>query len=1174
MKKALFSLIFSLMALVGGVSVCAETLHEQYGIQILNADFATPGTTFATSYTNPDYMTGAHFAVQNADYANIGNYGGGYITMGVNGAARQTALTLSFGASGEGMEAKAGRYTASYMVAAAKGSTSSTFTGYIDRVTMDGVPTDLDNGTAYADILRVADSWYTNTVAWNVSAATETLNSYQMLMTSSGKQYYDSFSLWHYPENAFMLSQNGELSLVTPTADTYTFPGKEGQVWQHELEEYKAGEAVDVKKLAYKTFTLATKDILHEEYGIRLVFADFKSKTWDVTDFNSAYMKNATVAASQADKECYVSASGDGYLVLSRHSLNHTRVYLSFNDGAGIPAKKGKYTTEYDVALNRGATDADVGEFRDRIFINGSTASTDTFTDFVHSGVCKALVEKADAWVHETVHWTPPAKATVINSYNMYLQSAIRQYYDNIAIWYFPEKSFMLKVGEKLTLITLSEDTYTLPEIEGYAGFVIGSRLYRSGTSVALTELEYQTAKAVKDISDLDPALISINYDFANTRAGSADGTVSIDFGAQDGRYCDIALYWGNESGPLPDFTPLRVTSGIEMLTGYTFSKALAFPKEATTLIARITDTLKTFDVVYSIPLTKRAPAKEPLYTVAFASDIHIGYGGIALRSTQLKACEEINRFADFLVVVGDFTQWYGQITEDKIGEWALAEEYFKGYTIPVYFAKGNHDEPNHNDSYVASVGYDKFSYEHFDRFLDMWLAYSKEKGDYDVKRIDSTTDYYDCFIGGHHYIFLAIPNEGYYKFGEAQLKWLDEKLYKYEASGEPIFLLGHIPVGTRVSHPSTVWNEFQSPELDAILERHPNAIYISGDTHYTLDTDWNNTVNGEQLHPSFATDGAVIDAWIAVDEADPDNPTWQAIPGDNAMGLIAEVYNDRILLKGRHFVNGQWIARGFSEITFAEKCPLKEISVSKRLTADGKLELMVDKPDADFTYTWYTDNATILGSGTSLTLESDFASFVAIRAINNQGSYRSDSFSSLSDIPVRSSDEPIQMLSSSTLRLNTPGAINGIRFEAGVSPALKARAHEYGFLVSRTELLNESALTFALDDGLYVSGVAYQKDVLGNVVKDIVKSTDADGNESIACVCVGLSFESPTHREASLIARPYYKMKVDGVETVFYGSTFTTSLQKTAAAERDSSSDTYKANKEVIDTLAQAQNK
>lgn len=1170
MKRVLFSLVFFFVALVEAVAVSAETLHERYGVQILNADFSTPGTTFLTSYTNSDYMTGAHFAVQNTDYANIGNYGGGYITMGVNGDARQTALTLSFGASGEGMEAQAGRYTASYMVAAAKGSTSSTFTSYIDRVTMDDVPTDLDNGTAYTDILRVADNWYTNTVSWNVPASTKKLNSYQMLMTSSGRQYYDSFSLWYYPENAFMLSQNGELSLITPTSDSYTFPGKEGQIWQHEHEEYKAGEVVNVKKLAYKTFTLATKAILHEEYGVRLVFADFKSKTWDVTDFNSAYMTSASVSASQADKECYVSASGDGYIVLSRYSLNHTRVYISFNDGVGIPAKKGKYTTEYDVALSRGATNADVGEFRDRIFTNGSAASTDTFTDFVHSDVCATLVEKADAWVHETVHWTPPTTAAVINSYNMYLQSSIRQYYDNIAIWYFPEKSFMLKVGEKLTLITLDEDTYILPEIEGYAGFVIGNRLYTSGTSVALSELEYKTATAVTEITELDPALITLHYDFVNTRPGSADGTVSIDFGAQDGRYCDITLYWGNDTGILPDFTSLRVTNGTEMLTGYTFAKALAFPKEATTLIARITDSLKTFDVVYTIPLNKRATAEEPLYTVAFASDIHIGYGSISLRNTQLKAREEINKFADFLVVDGDFTQWYGQITEDKIGEWALAEEYFKGYTIPVYFAKGNHDEPNHNDSYVASVGYDKFSYEHFDRFLDMWFAYSKGKGDYDVKRIDSATDYYDCFISGHHYIFLAIPNEGYYNFGEAQLKWLDEKLYEYEASGEPIFLMGHIPVGTRVSHPSSIWNEFQSPELDAVLERHPNAIYISGDTHYTLDTDWNSTVNGEQLRPSFATDGAVIDAWVAVDEQDPDNPTWQAVPGENAMGLIAEVYNDRILLKGRHFVNGQWIARGFSEITFAEKCPLKELSVVKRAAEDSKVELSVTEPDDAFTYTWYTEDFTVLGTGTSLLMDEAFESFIAIRAVNAQGSYRSNSYSSLADIPTHSSEESIKMLSSTSLRLNTPGKVNGLRFEASVSPTLKANANEYGFLVSRPELLNEKALTFTLPDRLYVTGVTYQKDAQGNVVKNVVKNTNADGSESIACVCVGFSFDSSTHREAALIARPYYKIDVDGVETVFYGRTFTTTLQKTAATERESNTDTYKENKALIDRLSQ----
>jgi len=491
----------------------------------------------------------------------------------------------------------------------------------------------------------------------------------------------------------------------------------------------------------------------------------------------------------------------------------------------------------------------------------------------------------------------------------------------------------------------------------------------------------------------LDDTLMSLTYDFENTEKGYADGTITLDFGDQDANIAKrVNLYWANgnkEDGYtiLPDYTVIKSDAGIAFKQPLVINKELLIPEEATALLAKVTDGVRTFDLVCEIPESKLPePFGEPLYTAYFASDFHLGGWGSNPNPNVRQAAARTNIMesgAEFLVVSGDICQWYGEIA--KSDEWRFATEYFKEFEMPVYMVKGNHDEPNYPSGYVMPIGYKYFSYDFFDSFLYDWIKYSEEKDYYTVDRIPGE-DYYHTEIHGHHYIFLSVPDLGYYAFGDEQLEWFENILYENEESGKPIFVFGHVPANGKLNFQigTTRGTITDFEKFEAILNRHPSAIYTSGDSHYTLNTFLINVNNGKGELPSYMNDGAVIEAVKSVNEAVPYS-SLKAIEGHNAMGVLALVYEDRVLLRARDFMNNKWISIGLSHVTFKEKCPIPEFTVK-----DENGTLTVENPVENITYTWYI-NGDEAGAGSSITLEKDFVGFVAVRATDASGNYRSE---------------------------------------------------------------------------------------------------------------------------------------------------------------------------------------
>ncbi len=551
---------------------------------------------------------------------------------------------------------------------------------------------------------------------------------------------------------------------------------------------------------------------------------------------------------------------------------------------------------------------------------------------------------------------------------------------------------------------------------DNWYGSKINTLRFDPMSALGNCEIEYLRLVPCYETTPLDASLMSLKYTFENDEKGSADGHFAINFGEQN--YDDaknIILLWasGNDTDgytALEDYTSLLSGDGYYFRNGFTLSKNLLIPDDATALIARIRDCEKTFELVYKIPEAKLPEDYgTPLYTAVFASDFHLGgWGSNPDPNERHAAAREdiLASDAQFAVISGDICQWYGEIEES--GEWAFATSYFEEFDIPVYMVKGNHDEPNFKSSHVMGIEsagenyvegeFQLFSYEFFDDFLDNWIDYSRTNGFYDVERAGEDLDYYHNEINGHHYIFLSVPDSGYYAFGDEQLKWFEKVLYESEESGKPIFVFGHVPANGKVNYQIAL--EKGSIEdfdkFEAIINKHPTAIYTSGDSHYTLNSILPNCVDGKQEQPSYINDGAVIEAVVLPDEK-AGGSSITKVPGYNSYGLYVEVYEDKMIVRARDYMNHKNCSLGLSKVTFKEECTLEEISVTKRKTNDGYT--LTANQVQDVTYTWIVDGEESTVTTNSITVAEDFDGYVAVRITAQDGRFRSELYDSLSEI-------------------------------------------------------------------------------------------------------------------------------------------------------------------------------
>lgn len=998
-----------------------SVLDSTKGVRLFSDDF----TTKDTQITDFDSVLLNSIAISfpKCDFGNVVPYSGGYVTIGYSDRVDQTLVRFDFNDNGSGFAFSGGTFTAGYHVAVAKGSTAETVTALAERLLYNGSTSDnasvytYDHSADLAAVIAAADGWVwtENTFTPDIPDA-QTLNAYEIALTSKGKQYYDNIELWLYPSNAFFLKRGDTLSMMVANGSSVKLP--EDSAWKAPSgKTYAAGATVTLSQIAKSTLTAvdapeAFNPTLHPTYGVRLAFADFKTKKEEVADFEKGYMKSCDIQIVSC-KSGGVSQYGDGYYQIYTDKGAYSDVAFFFNGGSGFSVNGGRITAEYDVAVAKGSNAETCTDIYDRVYYNGTSDTDAVYAEVNHKASLAEVIRVAADWYHETVTFDAIPDATMLNSYHIYFASHYdRQYYDNMAVYYFPKRSYILNIGGTLSLVTDADDVVTLPTGENYVSFLCGDTVYPAGSQVNLSEIEMKTLTASNITHSLDPAEFALSYTFSDDKRGSADGVITLTTGKEtlSAEQDSFVLYWAakNETGvyaPLEGYTPFRLNDVKALLKGVTVDKNLAVPFGAEALLCRVTDPLKSFDVVCEIPEDKR-PTGVPSRTFAVISDVHIGFGfgdgkRISPHSNQLATRTELNALApEFIVVNGDFAQWYGRnVDAEQGGQWEVLTEYFKGFTRPIYFVQGNHEGPNECDQYVNNIiGIDEFTWEHFENFMDTWLAYCRENNYYTVEYTRGV-HFYDTEIDGMHFIFCSVPNGNKYEFGEEQLKWLSERLYADEASGKPIFVFDHIPPAHKLNHKDSAYNGgmTDSDAFEAILKEHPTVINISGDTHYTLDTVLANTVGADgEVH--YVNDGAIIEEWIAVDETNP-NSSWKCKSYDS-MGLLIEIYEDRLVLRGRNFVTGKWISEAYTEIRLNAAAAIEKPEACRITEPDGRVTVYCTSNPASVSTVFVTDGAEITTD--HITVDAENTKAIAIRQYDRDGGYTSTLYRNIAEIPER----------------------------------------------------------------------------------------------------------------------------------------------------------------------------
>ena len=251
----------------------------------------------------------------------------------------------------------------------------------------------------------------------------------------------------------------------------------------------------------------------------------------------------------------------------------------------------------------------------------------------------------------------------------------------------------------------------------------------------------------------------------------------------------------------------------------------------------------------------------ELIMSFAAVSDTHIetnnpdSFGAFNSLLEGMKAGEDI----DAAVFLGDNVM-NGQALEDMF--------FYLGVSgvkpaENIFVAMGNHDTGNGEGDYSQLNT----------KFLFNNKFYLKN---------DIDKPYYYKVVNGCYMVFLASEDlcVNTCIMSEEQLSWLKGVLDEAEEKDAPVFVFNH--------HPLYSLEGVESDSLAKLLKEYDNLLYIYGHIHDELGEDNFRNENGiNTINLPRSTE------------------TVDYEPGD---GIVVEVYENEILVKGRDFIKGEFV--------------------------------------------------------------------------------------------------------------------------------------------------------------------------------------------------------------------------------------------------------------------------
>ena len=443
-------------------------------------------------------------------------------------------------------------------------------------------------------------------------------------------------------------------------------------------------------------------------------------------------------------------------------------------------------------------------------------------------------------------------------------------------------------------------------------------------------------------VTAVSAAGATISYSFVNNDRGFAQGTITLSGGSGT-----VSLYWADDVKALDGFDPIATFSGSG---SYTMPAYTAIPARATKVAAFSGSNLSISNAiaVYNIPDGKKLgkTADDLLYSFASYSDTHIEADGVepyANYSAKYPYDEQhltaafntaAARGVDFIVTTGDHVN--NQRNDNNGGnnnlyanEW---NRYLKllaqsDYTGPVYEAIGNHELWNYETDSKKNAVDPKPGLNYFIQVTGL---------DSTAASINSGKAYYEITepVTGDHFLFMALEG-GFYtdyvqEFTDAQLNWLESKLNAYKNDGKNTFILEHANfeqwgAGDQLAPYKTIYdiplkNQSSTVKLKQILCAHPEAVIITGHTHfmYKLQLNYSNNDNTSATMLHNSSIGGVRDIQNHTTRINDKSL-------DQSEGYIVEVYDDATIFYGTNVYKNKtypWATYIVAQTTSAQEQP------------------------------------------------------------------------------------------------------------------------------------------------------------------------------------------------------------------------------------------------------------
>ena len=409
------------------------------------------------------------------------------------------------------------------------------------------------------------------------------------------------------------------------------------------------------------------------------------------------------------------------------------------------------------------------------------------------------------------------------------------------------------------------------------------------------------------EASKLPLAPVSLEYSIDEIGSGIADGVVTVTLPAGHGAE-DIYLFWGDENGKLPGYTafsPFKVSGNV---VKHSIRGDVIIPQGATRLLAYTYSDAKGLSESYaSCPLPNGAAMNEdllgtPIFEFQSVSDIHITttVKDRLHHSDHMRAMlRDIMALSPNSIGIFNNGDTVNNGTDADYEEFLKIHNEFAGAPA-IYSSMGNHELFRYGSNPVPS---NKFSESTTAFWSFMGAAVPEDAAFCGGTRYGSLN--YSFVRNGCKFIFLGtdVSDQNYLSLSATTLSWLKAE-FDSAQEGKPTFIIMHQPMyGTLAGSfkdgygvkPNT------TEPLKELLSQYPEVIMFNGHTHRDMNQYGIHYSRDEKLPNIFGTSsvGYLARAY--------DSSTTETYRGSE--GYYVYVYGDKVIVRGRDFLKGEWIS-------------------------------------------------------------------------------------------------------------------------------------------------------------------------------------------------------------------------------------------------------------------------